>query len=347
MKKKIMYLDIARIIATFAVIVIHIASSKPYWYDFGFDTYEWNIFNLFTSCSRWAVPIFCMISGALFLDPDRKVDTKKLYTKNILRMVISFVFWSAFYIVAQYELINKHLIKADIIKKFVGGHYHMWFLFLIVGFYILVPILRKITADKNTAKYFVGVAMVFTFIIPFLLQHPKLDWAYKPVDKVFMFLPLGYTSYFIIGYLINKFGIKKWMKAIIYIVGPLSFLATVYITSSKSIEAGEYFGTIGNYNSITVLFESLFVITIIKDICEKIKFKPKTEKFIGTLSKDTFGIYFLHPFAITTIDTVLKLNPVTYNPLLSIILILVITYVICEIVSHILNKIPIIKNYLV
>lgn len=346
MKKKIMYLDVARIAATFAVIVIHIASSKPYWNNFGFDTFEWNIFNLFTSCSRWAVPVFCMISGALFLDPDRKVSIKKLYTKNVLRMIISFVFWSGFYLVAQYEL-NKDLTKAALIKKFVGGHYHMWFLFLIVGFYILVPILRKITADKNTAKYFVGVSMVFTFIIPFLLQHPKLDWAYKSVDKIFMFMPLGYTSFFIMGYLINKFGIKKWMKAIIYIAGPLSFLATTYITSSESIETGKYFGAIGNYNSITVLFESLFVITLVKDICSIIKFKPRSEKFIGALSKDTFGIYFLHPFAITTIDTVLGINPVTFNPVLSILLIMLITYIACELVSHILNKIPVIKNYLV
>lgn len=350
MKKKIMYLDVARIAATFAVIAIHTATQGPFWNDFGkytgFTTPESHILIFFASISRWAVPVFCMISGALFLDPDRKVDTKKLYTKNILRMVISFVVWSALYLLLQPD-IREQLTLAGEIKRFVRGNYHMWFIYLIVGFYIAVPLIRKFTEDKKTALYFVGVSVVFTFIIPNLLLHPKLDWASAATYKMFMYLPIGYTFYFIIGYLINKFGIKKWLKAIIYVLGPISFLATAYIAVAQSQKTGVFFDQIGDYDSITVLFESLFVITLIKDITEKIKFKSRGEKFIGTLSKDTFGLYLLHAIVMRFFDTFCGINSMTFNPLISVPIVIIITFITGTIISHILNKIPIVNKYLV
>lgn len=346
MKKKIMYLDVARILATIAVVVIHVAASKPNWDNFGFDTYEWNIFNIFAGCSRWAVPVFCMISGSLFLDPDRKVDTKKLYTKNILRMVISFLFWSAFYIVERYDKI-KPITVAQLIKRFALGHYHMWFIFLIVGFYIVVPVLRKITADKETAKYFTAISVIFTVVVPTLLLHPKLDWASSGLNKAFMFLPLGYTCYFLLGYLINKFEMKKWLKAAIYILGPVAFVFGTIITSEKSQEIGSYYVLLNKYDSITVFLQTLFIFVATKNIVEKIKFTEKSEKLVSTLSKDTFGIYFLHPVVITTMANWFRLNSASFDPLFCVPFIVITTYIICEIISHILNKIPVVKNYLV
>ena len=76
-KKNILYLDVLRIIATFAVIAIHVVTL--YWNDYDVSTYEWGAFNVFDSISRWAVPIFCMISGYLFLNNEKK----KLYIYKV------------------------------------------------------------------------------------------------------------------------------------------------------------------------------------------------------------------------------------------------------------------------
>lgn len=341
-----MYLDVARILATFAVVIIHVATSKPNWNSYGFDSFEWNVFNILAGCSRWAVPIFCMISGSLFLDPDKKVNTKHLHTKHILRIVVSFAFWSAFYVIERYDP-NKNLTTADLLKKFALGHYHMWFLFLIVCFYICVPVLRKITADKETTKYFTAVCLFFTIVIPNLFHHPRLEWANMALEKSFMYLPIGYTCYFLLGYLINKFGVNKWLRNTIFILGPLAFAFGVFLTSAKSQELGGYYDFFNRYNSSTVFIESLFVFIATKTIVEKIKMKPRTEKFISTISDDTFGIYFLHPVTITTIGTLFNLHSDTFNPIFCVPFIAIITYIICEIISHILNKIPFVKNYIV
>ena len=71
--KRIIYFDYLRAIAVFSVIVLHVAAQN--WHNADTNTFEWNVFNIYDGVSRWAVPIFVMISGALFLGRDYSLDT--------------------------------------------------------------------------------------------------------------------------------------------------------------------------------------------------------------------------------------------------------------------------------
>ena len=75
------YFDLLRVISSFAVVVIHVTSAAMNTTEVSSQTYMANA--LLNSIMRWAVPVFFMISGALFLDPKREVTTKKaLYKDN-------------------------------------------------------------------------------------------------------------------------------------------------------------------------------------------------------------------------------------------------------------------------
>lgn len=87
-ENRLLYLDILRIMAMFAVIILHI--SGQYWDEMEMFTYEWNILNIYDSCVRWSVPIFAMISGALFLGKDKTI--KDILCKNTPRIVSAFFF---------------------------------------------------------------------------------------------------------------------------------------------------------------------------------------------------------------------------------------------------------------
>lgn len=100
----------------------------------------------------WAVPVFVMISGALFLS--RKNDIKKLYKKNILRMCVSFAVWSAFYAIS-YAIVD-FFTKADyqfsfsyFLGELLSGAAHMWFIPMIIGIYMCVPIFEKICESEE------------------------------------------------------------------------------------------------------------------------------------------------------------------------------------------------------
>lgn len=105
MERKI-YCDYLRIIATFAVVVLHVSASN--WCSTDVNGMEWQAFNFYDSIVRWSVPIFVMISGSLFLGRD--IPIKRIYEKYILRMIIAFIFWSVFYALMNAETMENGII---------------------------------------------------------------------------------------------------------------------------------------------------------------------------------------------------------------------------------------------
>lgn len=87
-KDRVVYFDYLKIIAALAVIMIHIASEN--WYTIDVESTKWFCLNFYDSIARFGVPVFVMISGALFLD--KKVKISEIYSKYILRLVIAFIF---------------------------------------------------------------------------------------------------------------------------------------------------------------------------------------------------------------------------------------------------------------
>lgn len=350
-KGKIMYLDVARIVATIAVLIIHVSTMQPTLNSYPYESSQWATLIMFSNSCKWAAPLFCCISGALFLDPSRNVPTKKIYTKYIPRIAVGLLFWSAVQYVSLIIINGKDYTKAQLIKNILSGYYHQWYLFMIIGFYILVPILRKITEDKNLTRYIIAVCLCMTFIRPFLQNHPKLDWTAGITGKMFMTLP-GYLVYFLLGYYINKFDFNKIVKIFVYLGGALSFYYTAPETVAYARETGKYSKMLVEYNSLTVFIQVLFVFILIKDICSHIKFSSKSEKLISTVSKDTFGIYQMHPLFILILFKFAHFSSagipgMEIHPIIATPLFLIILYVICEFVSHILNKIPLVNKYLV
>lgn len=63
-------LDILRIVSIAAVVIIHTASQ--YLGKLDVTSPYWEIFNFYDGIVRWAVPVFVMISGALFLNPAKE-----------------------------------------------------------------------------------------------------------------------------------------------------------------------------------------------------------------------------------------------------------------------------------
>ena len=111
-------LDYLRVFASIAIILLHVtAQNMPYCELAGT---EWNIYNICNSASRWGVPVFVMMSGALFLP--REISTKTLYKKYISRMAIAYVVWSAFYVIVDSvgNLIFKEGYQVNLIE-FIGS----------------------------------------------------------------------------------------------------------------------------------------------------------------------------------------------------------------------------------
>ena len=167
MKKRIIYLDYLRVAAIMSVVILHVAAQN--WYNLDGQSIEWNIFNFYDGIVRWGVPIFVMISGSLFLS--KKIETKSIYIKNVLKLVIVYFVWSIFY--GIFVPIDKFIMIIEgkisyklIITNIIEGCYHMWFIPMIIGIYMCIPIIKQIIKSKSIMKYFMRLSLVFSFIVP-------------------------------------------------------------------------------------------------------------------------------------------------------------------------------------
>ena len=88
-EKRMLHYDLLRILAAFSVVMLH--SASQFWYTLPVTDKDWLIMNSYDSLVRFGVPVFVMISGALFLSDDKKTDIKRLYTHNILRLLIIYI----------------------------------------------------------------------------------------------------------------------------------------------------------------------------------------------------------------------------------------------------------------
>ena len=87
----------ARAIAIVAVVAIHSLGTVVEQNFSGMGP-DWWLANAVDSASRWSVPVFIMISGALALDPNRGSKPRKFLSKRIWRIGIPLVFWTVVYL---------------------------------------------------------------------------------------------------------------------------------------------------------------------------------------------------------------------------------------------------------
>lgn len=224
---------------------------------------------------------------------------------------------------------------------------------MIVGLYIITPLLRKITADEFSIKYFLIIGFLFTILFPALLwalsyfdgdcaDYDAVSTLYSNVNFHFT---LGYSFYFVLGFFMNKVHIGEKTEYIIYALGILGFAATVFLTKTVSYHLDSATGTFYSRTSLNVFGEILSVFTFAKCRLSKWLRGKRTAAVIRRLSKYSFGIYLIHPFFLELLDS-WGLNTLCFNAALSVPAITAIVFTLSLIASAILNKIPIVKNIL-
>ena len=276
------------------------------------------VFNVYNALTWLAVPVFVMISGALFLNRD--IPIHRLYSKYILRITTAFVFWSAVYAARSYIKEGDALKAAEL---FITGNYHLWFLPMIAGVYMVVPFMKKIADSEILTKYFLVLSLVFAFIVP---QFTKLvPIAEKFSGNLYMFFVMGYTGYFLLGYVLDRMTVSRRLEHAIYIAGILGVCVSVIEPSDRI--------------SVNILCESAAVFVFFK------KHFASEAALVRRLSRYSFGVYLVH---VAVLNAAVKyFHLMTIAPAAGIPLIAVIVFVISLAVSSLLNKFPILNKYIV
>lgn len=349
-KEKTGYFYLLRILAVLSVVLCH--SAAGYWYSFEETTSSWKALCVFDGIARWGSMNFLMISGALFLDPDRDVPAKKIFTKSIPKILAAYVIWAL-----VYAFYNCHgvLDKKAILTCFVEGEYHMWYLNMLLGMYLITPLLRLITAKKESTEYFLIISFVFTFIIPLILtllrvfdEKNIIDFSFYNIfctayDKMYFRFAVGYPFYYVLGYWLHKSDISRKAEIIIYILGVIGFAATVGLMIGIGNADDPY--ELYSKFSLNVLFEAAAVFVFAKQRLSRL---IKTGSGLGRLKKVsalTFGVYLMHPLIADILYYSFGFDASKYNVLWSIPVLFAAVAVLSFFFSWILKKIPFVKDW--
>ena len=343
---RVLYFDVLRVIACLSIIMIH-TSVEFVNKDIGSLNF-WTG-NILDSLARIGVPVFIMISGALMLDKNYQFTTKKLIG-HITKMVVFFVCWSAFYCVV-FKILLGHFVKHEslsavgILDSFIKGHYHLWFVYLIIGLYLIVPLLRLWvkTENKKAIEYFIILSIVFTYLIPQIISiGSNYSGLFESLNDILVKkLQLdyvgGFTTYFILGWYLNNYDIKK--KKLIYSLGFLGLIISIVGTYILLTTTGKKIYMYDNL-SINVLFQSLAVFVFVKG---KFKNKNTNIKIINSISKYSLGIYAIHAMFVSIMyEAIEKTN---FNiAIVNILIVFCVSFVLAYLGSFILSKIPFFKK---
>ena len=344
--KRIYYLDLLRVLACLSVIVIHTCTS--------FIENDIGSFNFWCaiipeSLGRICVPIFVMISGALFLDKNYDFNKQKLI-KHIKKLVLVFIFWAIVYWLI-FEIGFRIIIKKEtidivgLIGSLISGYYHLWFIYLIIGLYLITPLLRLWVKEENKKyiEYFLILALIFNFIIPQIISvganFNNIFFYLRDIlnEKLYLDYVCGYTAYYILGWYLNNYSLKR--KNYLYVGGIIGLLVSIFGTYLLSIilkTPRQLYG----YLSLNVLLQSTALFVFVKS---KSIDKDKENIIIHNVAKHGLGIYVTHLLALKVMYKVfLKIG---FESALAIIpLVTISTIIISFVISYIFSKIPVLKK---
>jgi surface polysaccharide O-acyltransferase-like enzyme len=205
--KKYAWLDLVRSLGAFFVILIHV--SETYAESFNLlDSLNWMSVIFWNVLPRSAVPLFVACSGYVLLEKQDSVSNR------IYKSIEPLVFWSLFYglltIALKYQT-NPQLVE----KLFIRGIFgvwafspHLWFLYMLLGLYISLPLSRLIFKHLDFKGY---QSLCIAFILNSLIYHLVTIWSLLTgeVIRSFYSLGLGWGSIYFGYFLLPKLTIDR------------------------------------------------------------------------------------------------------------------------------------------
>lgn len=230
-RQRAAWADLCRVVAIYGVILIH--SCGIAFYAFGKSPMsDWLSANALDSAVRVAVPLFVMISGAMLLRAGAQVVSTGSILRRVLKVFIPLVFWSAAYLYRNGALGS---YGAGLLTMFSEPvMYHLWFVYMIAGLYILLPFLQAIYQMLRTRP----TLGAYFFLVWFAVTCVPTYWP-LPVLRIMQVTSfLGYGGLFILGGLLAGIGrkaIPRWTCIGVYAI---CSAITFYLTWRFSEAAG-------------------------------------------------------------------------------------------------------------
>ena len=231
-QKREIWIDWLRVVACFLVMLTH--STEPFYLGgqgslilTQSDAVWAAVMDVF---SRAAVVLFVIASS--YLQFPLHYDTKTFFRKRAVRILIPFFFWTVVYAFMWGEPVQNF---KDLLWNFNYAAGHLWFVYMLLGVYLLMPLLSPWAEKVGKRELQVYIAIcLFTTLIPFFrawmggsapviygpsgipnpAKYPLWGEASWNTYGLFYYLS-GFVGYLLIGLYFRRFvGELSWKKTL-------------------------------------------------------------------------------------------------------------------------------------
>ena len=350
-----LYFNKIKVLASLFVVIIHVCAT--FFYNNPTLSKIWIVSTFYNCLARTAVPLFVMISGAIYLNENKQITLKHLY-KTIARFVIIFFFWDLLFLFSDYFLVNnsKFDLKTilNILTSLTKYKYHLWYLLDYIILLALVPILRLVCKKENR-KQIKYLLLLFLFFNSFLTTFGYLSSLVsgkgtaivilKNIVSVLNLFNIHQLSsliiLFITGWYFSTFNFENHIKTISIVKWLIGiFVPIITVTICVFLENKKCFDLIAHY---------YYLPNYILAICIFLTFRYSKKannqsKVVEKINNSSLFIYLVHPLFIDIINKYLITNIIAVCNSFWIILIIpayvLIVYLLSWLLSTIINLIP-------
>lgn len=233
------WMDPARVLAIVAVVAIHVLAPTVEGRGVDVGGSAWWVANLVNSASRWSVPVFLMISGALALDPAKVSRPRDFYRRRWKRIGVPLLFWTAFYLAFRKLVLQAGLTPDEAASDVARGapFLQLYFLYVLAGLVLVTPFLKVVTRHA-TWRMQVGFAVVLLGL-GVLDQLASFAAGVGEPNAATRFLP--FAGYYVLGWVLRDVvvtGRWRFWTALAWLAGYGAVAALAAVAD---------FGAVGRY----------------------------------------------------------------------------------------------------
>lgn len=366
-----LWVDCLRVTAIFLVLIVH--STEPFYLGgegsriMTLSDAYWVSF--FDSFARACVPLFVIASSYLLLPLNYGVE--KFFKRRALRVLVPFALWTVVYASAWGEPMQNF---KDLLLNFNYAAGHLWFVYMLVGIYLLMPILSPWAerVSRRQLLFYLAICL-FTTLIPLIrewagVQAPVIygpsgipnpakfplwgECSWNTYGLFYYFS--GFIGYVLFGLYVRRFvgelswgttlaiALPSWFTG--FAICFFGFLSRVFADAAGVFPIEGPVGLAALWetpwlnDTIGVALMAIGWIILFR----KINFSGKA---VLTLSKASYGVYLCHMLILAPVSA--WLSSTLQNTPLIIILTAVITFTLSSVACAIVQRIPKIGKYIV
>ena len=299
-----------------------------------------------------------MISGALFLRPEKEITLHDVFHRYIKRILICYAAWAALY-----SLLYTAMYGGDA-KYFILHLFqlpaHLWYLLLLVSLYLATPILKRVASDRSVTLYMIRLLLVFGFVFGTLSGISgsfsgiagenygfSLWMAFlRDLDILNMTFVPGYMAFYLMGHYIHEYGLGKWHRIFVAAAIP-ALLLSAAVTLLLSRITGQYIYTLMMETNPLIFVSSAGIFAFFRGPADRERRydagSPLT-KAVTWIGARSFGLYLVHLAVMNCLDFYLNFNAASYPACFSVPLNSLLVFVLSLAIAAVLKKIPLLRK---